>query len=132
MDNKITCNIQTPDKVVYDGQVESIILPAFDGEVGFLVNHTPLISELGIGEVQLKDSNNVEYIAVHGGFVEIRDNYMSILTDYAYTKDEISIEETEQELAKLVSSEKPTDIEERLKVDSEIKKLKVNLKLASR
>ena len=77
MDKKITCNIQTPDKVVYDGQVESIILPAFDGAMGFLVNHTPLISELGIGEVQLKEGNNVEYIAVHGGFVEIRDNYMS-------------------------------------------------------
>ncbi len=132
MDKMITCNIQTPDKVVYDGQVESIILPAFDGEMGFLVNHTPLISELGIGEVQLKNSNNVEYIAVHGGFVEIRDNLMTILTDDAFTKDEILKDETEQELAKLESSEKPTDIEERLKVYNEIKKLKVNLKLASR
>ena len=53
MDNTIRCTIQTPDKKVYDNDVESINIPAFDGEMGFLYNHTPLIAELGIGAQHL-------------------------------------------------------------------------------
>ncbi len=80
MKNKIKCSILTPDRVVYEEEVDYIVVPAYDGEMGFLHNHTPLVSELIIGEVKLHTGQGIEYIAIHGGFAELRDNDLVILT----------------------------------------------------
>ena len=132
MDRKISCNILTPEKIVYEGSADYIVVPAYDGEMGFLYNHAPLISELGIGEIRLKNDEQIEFIAIQGGFVEIRNNEMTVLAEDAYKKEDIDIKLTEKKLETLLNSEKSKVYEERLKMEDEIKKLRLILKLAAR
>jgi F-type H+-transporting ATPase subunit epsilon len=132
MDKKVYCNILTPEKVVYEGYADYVVVPAYDGEMGFLYNHAPLISELGIGEIRIKDNDEIECIAVHGGFVEVRNNEMTILAEDAYKKEDIDIILTEKKLDILLKTSKSRIYEERIKMDDEIKKLRINLKLAAR
>ncbi len=132
MDRKINCNVLTPEKIVFEGSADYIVVPAFDGEMGFLYNHAPLVAELGIGEVRLKNDDQVEYIAIHGGFIEIRNNEMTVLAEDAYKKEDIDIKLTEKKLEALLSAEKSKIYEERLKADDEVRKLRLNLKLAAR
>ena len=132
MDKKISCNILTPEKIVFEGSADYIVVPAYDGEMGFLYNHAPLISELGIGEIRLKNDEQIEFIAIQGGFVEIRNNEMTVLAEDAYKKEDIDIKLTEKKLETLLNSEKSKVYEERLKMEDEIKKLRLILKLAAR
>ena len=132
MDKKIYCNILTPEKVVYQGNADYIVVPAYDGEMGFMHNHAPLISELGIGEIRLTENDQTEFIAVHGGFVEIINNEMTVLAEDAYKKDDIDIKATEKKLAALLNSVKSRIFQERIKMDDDITKLRLNLKLAAR
>ena len=132
MDKKILCNVLTPERIVYEGEIEYAVVPAYDGEMGFLVNHAPLISELSFGEVRLRNGNEKEFIFVDGGFVEIKDNEMIILTERAKKREELSIEEIESKLKELFVKEKPKELKERELMEFEIKKLKMCLKVASR
>lgn len=132
MDKKISCSILTPEKIVFEGQVDYIIVPAYDGEMGFLYNHAPLIAELGIGEARLKTAGKEEFVAVHGGFVEIRNNEMAILAEAAYRKNEIDVEATQKKLDEYLKDVTHRPYDEKFKWDNEIKKLRVNLKLAAR
>ncbi len=132
MEDKITCSVLTPDRVIYEGMVDYAVVPGFDGEMGFLLNHAPLISELGIGEVRLENSNQTEYLVVHGGFVEIKNNELILLTENAIKKEELSREELQLKLDTIQKKDLPKDFEERNKREIEIEKLKAGLKVASR
>jgi len=72
MSMKLQCTILTPDRILYEGDVHFAVVQAYDGEAGFLYNHAPLVSELGIGEVRLRTGELTEFFTVEGGFVEIR------------------------------------------------------------
>jgi F-type H+-transporting ATPase subunit epsilon len=61
MNRKINCSILTPERTLYEGDVDMAVVQAHDGEMGFLGGHAPLISELGIGEIRLKNANSTEY-----------------------------------------------------------------------
>ncbi len=93
MSMKLQCTILTPDRILYEGDVHFAVVQAYDGEAGFLYNHAPLVSELGIGEVRLRTGELTEFFTVEGGFVEINDNKLVILAEDAYAmrsvKDDI-------------------------------------------
>ena len=78
---KIKCSILTPDRYLFEGEVAFAVVQAYNGEMGFLVDHAPLISELGLGEIRLQDGKTTEYFVIEGGVVEIRDNKLIILTE---------------------------------------------------
>jgi len=80
---KIACTILTPERNLFDGEIAFAVVDAHNGEMGFLVDHAPLISELGVGEVRLSDGKSTEYFVVEGGIVEIRTNKMIILAEKA-------------------------------------------------
>jgi F-type H+-transporting ATPase subunit epsilon len=132
MDRKIHYSIITPERIVYEGSADYIVVPAYDGEMGFLFNHAPLISELGIGEARFKDDDQVEFVAIHGGFVEITNNEITVLAEDAYKKEDIDIRLTEKKLEALLAAEKSKIYEERLRMEDEVRKLRLNLKLAAR
>ncbi len=131
MSMKINCSILTPDKILYDGQVHFAVVQAYDGEVGFLYNHAPLVSELGIGEMRLRTGDITEYMVVEGGFVEIKGNNLVILAESAYKKEELSKETIENRIKEIEATEKKT-YEQRLMLDIDLKKQKARLKVASR
>ncbi len=132
MSMKINCTVLTPDRVLYEGNVEFAVVQAFDGEMGFLYNHSPLVSELGYGEIRLHSGNDVNRLVVEGGLVEIRNNEMIILAENAIKRNDLSAPEIEKRLNELVTQEKPADKTAKLMMDLEVKKLKARLRVASK
>ncbi len=129
---KLNCSVLTPDRMIYEGQVDFAVVQASDGEMGFLFNHAPLISELGTGEIRLRTGDKADYFFVDGGFVEMKNNDLTILAENAEKREELQKDQLESKINQLTSLEKPETFEERIKIDLELKKLKARLKVASK
>jgi len=132
MAKTIKCSILTPEASIFEGEVEFAVVQAHNGEMGFLFNHTPLISELGIGEIRLSNSNSVEYLVVEGGIVEIIDNNMTILAESAIRKADLDKFELEEKMKELDSAEIAPFSKEGMLLTLEKQKVKARLKVASR
>ncbi|MCC6511419.1 MAG: ATP synthase F1 subunit epsilon [Pirellulaceae bacterium] len=78
----LRCVIVTPERTEVDVTATSVTVPLFDGEMGILKNHSPLVGRLGYGVLRIKDAAGVatRYF-VEGGFVQVADNVISVLTD---------------------------------------------------
>lgn len=73
--------IVSPEKVVFNGEVESITVPGVMGEFQILQNHAPLISSLEKGMLVYNDSEGVHTMAISGGFVEVQKNTVSVCAE---------------------------------------------------
>lgn len=105
--------VVTPAKSVFDAKAKSVTVPAFDGEVGVLPNHAPMLALLGSGELRVTGTDGkVTRLAIRGGFVQVSKNNVTILTQEAATPDEIKPEALNAESAKL-TNEHPTKMDER-------------------
>jgi F-type H+-transporting ATPase subunit epsilon len=81
-DNTFMLEIVTPEKILFKDEVEFMVAPAVDGEIGVMRNHAPLVAALKIGVLRYKDSKGSEKrVAVSGGFMEIIDNTGRILAE---------------------------------------------------
>ena len=132
MSMKLNCNVLTPERQIYEGQVDFAVVQAYDGEMGFLYNHAPLISELGTGEIRLRTGDSVEYFYVDGGFVEIKNNTLIILAQEAIGRDELKTDQIESKIKEIAALPKPESFAERLDIDIELRKLKARLKIAKK
>lgn len=78
------CLVVTPEETAVDETVSFVALPLYDGEIGVSANHAPLIGRMGYGELRLKCTSGEELIFyVDGGFVQIADNVVSVMTNRA-------------------------------------------------
>jgi F-type H+-transporting ATPase subunit epsilon len=84
--------IITPEKKVYQGKVDEIYVTTADGAIGIFPHHINLFTKLVPGELKLKISGKEEYMAITSGFLEVNNNKVSILADYAIPAEEIQIE----------------------------------------
>ncbi len=91
----IKFKIATPEKVVYEAEVDQITLPTKMGEITVLPNHLPLVATLAPGEILIKTGKEDLPLAVSGGFVEFAGNQMTILADTAERVEEINEERAE-------------------------------------
>jgi len=73
--------IIAPDKLVFEGEVESVTLPGTIGSFTVLNNHAPIISSLEKGKIIYKDANGQTDVAVRSGFAEVKDNVLSICVE---------------------------------------------------
>ncbi|CAM3975001.1 F0F1 ATP synthase subunit epsilon [Catellicoccus marimammalium] len=92
-------NIVTPDGLVYDHHAKMVIAKTVDGEIGLMANHAPIIAPLDIDVVRIKrcDSDkHVDWIAVNGGILEMRDNLVSIVADSAERERDIDVSRAER------------------------------------
>jgi F-type H+-transporting ATPase subunit epsilon len=83
--------IVTPEKVIYQGEVDEIYVNTADGAIGILPHHINLFTKLIPGELKLKISGRDQYMAITGGFLEVNKNKVTILADYAVQADEIDV-----------------------------------------
>lgn len=86
---KLEVKVITPDKVVYEGLADSLVIPGKDGYFGVLPNHAPMLSALDIGELKIRNEFQEYYYAIDGGFCEVRKNRVIIVTSSAQRADEI-------------------------------------------
>lgn len=83
--------IITPEKVVYKDEVAEIVIPTVNGEIAILPNHINLLTQINPGELIVKKGSIQQYIAITGGFLEVNDNKVSILANYAIKAQDIEI-----------------------------------------
>ena len=103
-ENKIKFKIVTPEKTVYESEIDQLTLPTQEGEITVMANHIPLIAVLQAGELVAKKGGEEIAMAVSGGMVEVRRNEITILADTAERAEEIDIaraEEAKQKAEKL-------------------------------
>ena len=80
----LNIEIVTPQKVIYTGEANSVILPGQDGSFQVLIDHAPIVSSLNKGKILIKDTDNIsQAFASTNGFVEVRNNKVSILVESA-------------------------------------------------
>jgi F-type H+-transporting ATPase subunit epsilon len=89
---KFRLEIVTPERLVYSDQVDGITIPTLDGEIGILAHHMPLVSIIAPGEIKVRKNEEVQYIAISGGFVKVVPAGVTILADTAEQAEEIDIE----------------------------------------
>lgn len=94
MSKTFKAQLLTPDGSKFEGEVQSATLPGVKGSFQILFNHAPIVSALGIGRIELMDVDmNESLYAVTGGFVEMKENLLTILAEKAEEKTEINKEE---------------------------------------
>jgi F-type H+-transporting ATPase subunit epsilon len=86
----LQCIVVTPERTIYDQAAEFVALTLYDGEIGIAAGHTPLIGRLGFGEMRVRrEAEQVDRYYVEGGFVEVFDDVVSVLTQRAVPADQI-------------------------------------------
>jgi F-type H+-transporting ATPase subunit epsilon len=95
----IRCTIVTPSRALFDAAVRYASFPAWDGQQGAAGGMSPLLTRLGIGplRVDLPDGGS-QWFLVEGGFAQVQDDVLTILTERATPADELQAEEAEREL----------------------------------
>ena len=89
MAEKIQLEVVTPERRVLAEPVDMVTVPGLGGELGILPGHTPLISQLQTGVLTYVQEGKSYPLHVSGGFVEVRDDHVSVLADIAELPEEI-------------------------------------------
>ena len=82
----LTVSVVSPVRTLFEGEAESLVAPAFDGEVGIMSMHAPMLTLLGSGELRLTAAAGERRFAVFGGFLEVADDRVRIVTERAESK----------------------------------------------
>src|ERR1700761_3269459 len=80
---RLQCVVVTPERTLFDEAVEFVALPLYDGELGVLPGRAPLIGRLGYGELRNKVHGATKRYFVDGGFAQVRDDIVTVLTNRA-------------------------------------------------
>lgn len=134
MPKTLTLSLVTPQKQLIDAMaVESVVLPALEGEMGVLPGHIPMIVQLGFGSLSYKKDGKEEDFAVLGGFAEVLRDGVNVFAEGADLADEIDEEEEKQKIkrAKESLSNKDADIDFEL-AELEIKQAIARMKVKKR
>lgn len=79
----LTVSVISAEATLFEGQATAVVAPAFDGEVGILTNHAPMITALGTGTLRVEDGASTQRFAVAGGFLQVVDNQVRVVTEQA-------------------------------------------------
>jgi len=76
-------SVISPEKVLYEGDASSVVAPAFDGELGILSGHAPMITALGTGTLRVDGGAGNQRFSVEGGFLKEEDDQVRVVTEQA-------------------------------------------------
>ena len=86
---QLQLEVVTPERSVLSEGVDSVVIPGLGGELGILPGHTPLISQLKTGVLSYTQGGRTVQMLVSGGFLEVRDDHVSVLAEIAERPEEI-------------------------------------------
>ena len=131
MPDALTCTIVTPEQTTLETKADFVALPLYDGEIGIAANHSPLIGRLGYGEMRLKSGGTTTSYYVDGGFVQVADNVVSVLTNRAVPARSLDASAAEKQLA--AAATKPANMPELMAIrDRAVAQARAQLKTARR
>ncbi len=130
--SKIHIKVIQPTKIRIDAEYDHIIVPGVDGDFGISINHTPFITKIRSGVLQLFQNEVCEEYAIHDGFVTVENNIVKIVCDTIEKKNEIDIARAkaskERAERRLKSSEEKVNFR---RAEASLKKALIRLELNS-
>jgi F-type H+-transporting ATPase subunit epsilon len=95
----LLCEIVTPERIMYSGEIEMLIVPALDGELGVLPLHAPMVAALREGEVRVKHADETyEWFAVSGGYLQVHEDKAIVLADEAVASSQIDVDHARESM----------------------------------
>jgi len=124
------CTIVTPAAAVFDAEVRYASFPAWDGQVGVLYGQSPQLTRLGIGPMRVDEAEGASrWYLVEGGFAQVHENVLTILTERATPAEELSVSQAEAEL-KDANARAIAGGEDRVKVEADQRRARSGRALA--
>jgi len=130
----IRCEVVSVERVVFSGDADMVIAPGIEGVLGILPHHAPLMTALVPGEVIIRRAGQEDvYMAVGGGFMEVRPDRVTILADSAEKAEEIDVERAEaaRRRAEQRLKERPPGVD-LVRAEDALRRSRVRLKVARR
>lgn len=127
---EMTVQIVTPDGLKYDHHAKFILVKTPNGEMGILANHENLMAPLEVHEMKIRridDDRHVDWVAVNGGIIEIKNNVVTIVADSAERERDIDVSRAER--AKLRAEKEIEEAKEQHRID-EVQRAQVALRRA--
>ncbi len=94
--NRLYLKVVTPDKLFFEGEIDMLVARTIEGDVGILLNHSPLVTILDIGRLVIKDGDERKIAACAGGYIDVRNNNITVVSDACEWEDEIDINRAER------------------------------------
>lgn len=135
MAEKFALQIISPERVVFEGEVDAVYAPGAEGEFGVLPGHAPYLVQLKVGELRILQNNKWTYAAVSGGFSEVEYKSMKILAEAAELSHEIDIDRAKaakQRAEEKLKKEKKTEDDEFSLAQAALQRALNRLKVAER
>ncbi len=128
----IRLDIVTQERLVFSEDVDMVIAPGTEGEMGILPHHAPLLTALNVGELRVKRGGVEESFAIGGGFMEVRPDKVTVLADSAEHAEEIDLARAEaaRQRAEAMLAQRPPDPTEAARLDRALRRSLVRLKVA--
>ena len=121
---QLFCRVITPEEVIYDGEANLVVARIADGDLGVLVDHSPLVSTVEAGEVRIRENDEQRVYATSDGFFKVSENLVQVLVEEAVSAEDIDVEAAENrvEEAERELSEVSEEAEDRDRVVAEIER----------
>ena len=97
--NSLRCVIVTPEQTVLDTAGDFVALPLYGGEIGIGRGHSPMIGRLGYGELRIRTAGETAHYYVDGGFVQVADNLVSVLSNSAKPAEAVNAELAQEKIS---------------------------------
>jgi F-type H+-transporting ATPase subunit epsilon len=111
-DDRLRCLVVTPERTLLDDLVDFVALPLYDGELGVLPRRAPLIGRLGYGELRTVTDGATRRTFVDGGFAQVRDDVVTVLTSRAIPAGQVDTVAAARELEQAQERRATTDAEQ--------------------
>lgn len=120
--------VVSPERILYSGEAEMVTARTTDGDIAFLTGHAPFIGALGIGMVKVAvEGGGEERAAVHGGFVEVSDDRVTILSDVAELASQIDAERARRAVD---AAERKAEDRDDAEAEAALRRARLRLELA--
>ncbi len=131
---KLRLDIVTAERMVYSEDVDEVIAPGVEGQLGILPHHSPPMTMLSPVELVVKQDGTEVILAVSGGFMEVRPDRVIVLADTAERADEIDLSRAEEarKRAEVAKAEAPAGAEAALAAEAALQRALTRLKIARR
>ena len=119
----------SPERILWSGEADMVVARTTDGDIAFLTGHAPFIGALGIGAVKIEEPGGRQtLVAVHGGFVEVSHNKVTLLSDVAELADDIDVNRAR---AAKEAAELALRTEHDVEVEAALRRANLRLELAA-
>jgi F-type H+-transporting ATPase subunit epsilon len=76
-------SVISPEKTVFEGEADQVVVPAWDGQLGVLKGHAPMLVLLGEGELRITQAGGDQRFQIRGGFLQVADDVVTVLSEHA-------------------------------------------------